>query len=1130
MLHEVLYHREPAWIVGEKQAERDVRRASEMRPKTQERYPGDYSGKVISIRSTRDRAQKGLPSLANMADRDHPCVTLDLSASEVLDIRNRASKVSSSVPYVVAVTFDDRWGAAGKAIDAAFGTREAAEAAEMKSDDAFDFDGRRFVEVSGFAAGNLPETVTHTGTGLYSVKATPTQVNATQIGAPAGQVVTFGSPWTERATTLNGQVRIYSLAVFNGKLYGGTHASARLFEWNDVSAWVEVAPNPHASDNSIFALAVFNGKLYGASSPLGRLYEWNGVNAWVLVAPKLGAASSILSLAVYNGKLYGGTEDGQLYEWNDVDAWVEVAPKLGAENFIFALAVYNGKLYGGTGVNGKLYEWNDVNAWVEKAPKLGAETQINSLIVFNSKLYGGTSPNGNLYEWNDVNAWVQKAPQLGIESTILSLAVFNSKLYGGTTANGNLFEWNGVNAWVLKAPTLGTEASIFSLEVYNSRLYGGTGTIEGNLYEWSEMDLDLSGDFSGGYVTNVTRAETRAIISHTSNTVTLEGSLASWADTDDLDIFDAWSTIQAAADQLWTDQGASTFTANQYIRIFAGTYDEVVAPNSGLVASFGTIALIIEGDPTDDRDNIVIAPSSGTALTITGTDYVHVRHLKIAPPNTESFGLRFSTGAQECWASDVHVVGTILNPLVFTFKGEADNCLISTDRDNAGTEALQFLSGGTARNCTIRETAGNNRGEGIECNIGQVKIIGTTIAGFAVGVFAGNSRSNTDMQITNCTIYDCTKAIDLPEATAGIVGLELINTIVSECATVVEVLANAYPQESVTYIGASWILRNNIFHNYTTFATDGVSPKTHAEIIAMNRVDAKGDLDATDPLMTAPGADDFSLQTASPARNAGHGSGVITGINEVAFDPNTPDIGAWSSGVIPTPVVQSPIITAISPNFDGDSFDMTVGQAAGLTVNVYTSPEIPAIFTLEPTTRFGNGDLTITGKTANAVYYVYCVTLDGATLIGVSNIVKVLITTTDTGGLPESVDEDLSVLPGVDLLLRDDTHDLARDSRDIVLVDGSLLVRQRLSIALQLFKGEWFLDADAGVPWLQEILEKGVAVAVIDAILREKIVGTPGVNRILTYSSEIDAATRTVSVAFTVDTVYGPVEFEGALI
>ena len=161
--------------------------------------------------------------------------------------------------------------------------------------------------------------------------------------------------------------------------------------------WREVAPKLGA-ETYIYSLAVYNSKLYGGTAPNGKLYEWNDANAWVEVAPQLGAETYIFSLAVYNGKLYGGTApNGKLYEWNDANAWVEVAPQLGAETRILSLTVYNSKLYGGTYPNGKLYEWNDANAWVEVAPKLGAETYIYSLAVYNSKLYGGTYPNGKLY-------------------------------------------------------------------------------------------------------------------------------------------------------------------------------------------------------------------------------------------------------------------------------------------------------------------------------------------------------------------------------------------------------------------------------------------------------------------------------------------------------------------------------------------------------------------------------------------------------------------------------------------------------------------------------------------------------------------------------------------------------------
>ena len=71
------------------------------------------------------------------------------------------------------------------------------------------------------------------------------------------------------------------------------------------------------SETYIRSLAVFNGKLYGGTSPNGNLFEWNGSNAWVQVAPKLNSETYIWSLAEFNGKLYGGTyPNGNLFEWS----------------------------------------------------------------------------------------------------------------------------------------------------------------------------------------------------------------------------------------------------------------------------------------------------------------------------------------------------------------------------------------------------------------------------------------------------------------------------------------------------------------------------------------------------------------------------------------------------------------------------------------------------------------------------------------------------------------------------------------------------------------------------------------------------------------------------------------------
>jgi len=289
--------------------------------------------------------------------------------------------------------------------------------------------------------------------------------------------------WTAKAGKLGDESYIYSLTIYNGKLYGGTYPNGKLYEWNGTSAWVEVA-GKLGDEIYIFSLAVYNGKLYGSTGEHGKLYEWNGTDAWVEVAPQLGAVTRIYPLTVYNGKLYGGTNvTGSLYEWNGTDAWVEVAPQLGDETYIYSLAVYNGKLYGGTNVNGKLYEWNGTDAWVEVAGKLGTEAYIYSLAVYNGKLYGGTGLFGKLYEWNGTSAWVEVAPQLGAESRIYSLTVYNGKLYGGTANNGKLYEWNGTDAWVEVAGKLGNGSRMWSSVVYDGKFYEGTA-LNGSLYEW----------------------------------------------------------------------------------------------------------------------------------------------------------------------------------------------------------------------------------------------------------------------------------------------------------------------------------------------------------------------------------------------------------------------------------------------------------------------------------------------------------------------------------------------------------------------------------------------------------------------------------------------------------------------
>ena len=56
-----------------------------------------------------------------------------------------------------------------------------------------------------------------------------------------------------------------------------------------------------------------------------------------------------------------------------------------------------------------------------------------------------------------------------------------------------------------------------------------------------------------------------------------------------------------------------------------------------------------------------------------------------------------------------------------------------------------------------------------------------------------------------------------------------------------------------------------------------------------------------------------------------------------------------------------------------------------------------------------------------------------------------------------------------DLLLSSD-HDLAIIDFDLQLTTDQQAIAQRVKQSLLLFKGEWFLDRDLGVPYYEDIL------------------------------------------------------------
>ena len=112
------------------------------------------------------------------------------------------------------------------------------------------------------------------------------------------------------------------------------------------------------------------------------------------------------------------------------------------------------------------------------------------------------------------------------------------------------------------------------------------------------------------------------------------------------------------------------------------------------------------------------------------------------------------------------------------------------------------------------------------------------------------------------------------------------------------------------------------------------------------------------------------------------------------------------------------------------------------------------------------------------------------------------------------------------------TRDIALDGNgdwqvtagDLVLVAGQAAILQAIRIRLQFFKGEWFLDEDAGVPYFQSVLVKNPDPNLLQTIFRDAILATPGVLGLPSLTLTLDRSTRSLTVAFRASTDEGELD------
>jgi hypothetical protein len=82
---------------------------------------------------------------------------------------------------------------------------------------------------------------------------------------------------------------------------------------------------------------------------------------------------------------------------------------------------------------------------------------------------------------------------------------------------------------------------------------------------------------------------------------------------------------------------------------------------------------------------------------------------------------------------------------------------------------------------------------------------------------------------------------------------------------------------------------------------------------------------------------------------------------------------------------------------------------------------------------------------------------------------------------------------------------------------------QNVKTRLLLLQQEWFLDTDAGVPWLQDIMVKPANLALAESIIKRTILETEDVSELRSFTVSFDRNTRRLTIAATVATIYGSV-------
>lgn len=103
----------------------------------------------------------------------------------------------------------------------------------------------------------------------------------------------------------------------------------------------------------------------------------------------------------------------------------------------------------------------------------------------------------------------------------------------------------------------------------------------------------------------------------------------------------------------------------------------------------------------------------------------------------------------------------------------------------------------------------------------------------------------------------------------------------------------------------------------------------------------------------------------------------------------------------------------------------------------------------------------------------------------------------------------------------DNQGNFVNEDGDYTHVEGAAEVAQSANFRLLMIKGESAYDTTLGVDWFGIMFPTDTSTEQKIAEVRGVILGTPGINSLLSFNFAVDQSIRTARVTYEADTVFG---------